>query len=69
MNSKYDGMTVNERLFEAKLLDEYDLAVKKRDKKTLVKILKQVALSEEQQTPLLMQSFQTLRNMGMSDSK
>ena len=48
MNSKYDGMTVNERLFEAKLLEEYDSAVKKRDKKALVKILKKVAFSEEQ---------------------
>ena len=47
MNSEYDGMTVNERLFEAKLLDEYDLAVRKRDRKALVKILEKVALSEK----------------------
>ena len=64
MNSKYDGMTVNERLFEAKLLDEYDSAVKKRDKKTLVKILKQVALSEEQANATIDAIFSNPKKYG-----
>lgn len=45
---RFSGMTVNERLFEAKLLEAFDFAVNKRDKKKLVEILKKVALSEEQ---------------------
>ena len=64
MNSKYDGMTVNERLFEAKLLDEYDSAVKKRDKKALVKILKKVTLSEEQANAIIDAIFSNPKKYG-----
>ena len=45
---RFNGMTVNERLFEAKLLDAFDLAVIKRDRKKLIEILKTVELSDEQ---------------------
>ena len=45
---RFGGMTVNERLFESKLFDAFDLAVIKRDKKKLLEILKTVELSDEQ---------------------
>ena len=48
MDKNFEGMTVNERLFEAGLLDAFDLAVNKQDRKMLIEILKRVALSDEQ---------------------
>ena len=43
----YDAMTVNERLFEAGLLDEYDNAVTSKDKKRLKDILTEVEVPNE----------------------
>lgn len=42
----YSGMTLNERLAFSGLYKEYDLAIKLKDKKKLVTILKEVSLSE-----------------------
>jgi hypothetical protein len=41
------GMTVNERLYLAGLLDEFDAAVEKRDAAALREILTKVFLSEQ----------------------
>ncbi len=38
-------MTVNERLFEAKMFEDFDDAVKKRDKEKMIAILTKVGLS------------------------
>jgi hypothetical protein len=35
----YSAMTVNERLFEANLIDRFDAAVRSRDKAQIVEIL------------------------------
>ena len=43
----YAGMTVNERLFEAGLMDAFDAAVRARDRERIISVLMQVALSEE----------------------
>ena len=48
MSTDYSGMTLNERLYEAKLMAEYDLVVKKRDRKKILEILKQVSLEGEE---------------------
>ncbi len=48
MNNKYSGMTVNERLFEADLMSEFDEAAKERNKIRMVGILKEVGLTEGQ---------------------
>ena len=45
--SKYSGMTVNERLYVSGLIDKYDEAVKKKDIKFAISILKAVDLGEE----------------------
>lgn len=41
-------MTVNERLFEADLMSEFDDAAKERNKIRMVEILKEVELTEAQ---------------------
>ena len=41
-------MTVNERLFEADLMSEFDEATKERNKIRMVAILKEVELTEAQ---------------------
>ena len=46
--SGYSGMTVNERLFKAKLLDICDNAIQIKDKKKAVDILLTVELEEKQ---------------------
>jgi hypothetical protein len=45
---KYSGMTVNERLFAAGLLDEFDTAVNHKNRDKVVALLQQVELSYEQ---------------------
>lgn len=44
----YSAMTVNERLFEANLIDRFDAAVRSRDKAQIVEILMAVQLSPDQ---------------------
>ena len=48
MQNNFEGMTVNERLFTARLSNDFDLAVRKKDRNKLVDILKTVALSEKE---------------------
>jgi hypothetical protein len=43
---KYKGMTVNERLYISGLMDVFDEAVKKGDRKKVKKILKSIELDE-----------------------
>ncbi|MGZ2411925.1 hypothetical protein ACUXST_001346 [Sphingomonas sp. F9_3S_D5_B_2] len=45
---KYDAMTVNERLFEAGLLDAYDVAVRSGDLNEIHAVLKQVDLRQDE---------------------
>ena len=44
--SKYEAMTVNERLFAAGLLEAFDRAAARHDSAELARILKEAALSE-----------------------
>ena len=46
--SNYSGMTVNERLFKAKLLDIWDKAIQTKDKKMAIDILLKLELDEKQ---------------------
>ena len=41
-------MTVNERLFEANLMSEFDEAAKNRDKTKMIEVLLKVELSKSQ---------------------
>ncbi len=45
---KYDAMTVNERLFEARLLDKFDQAVRERNKASMVSLLLRVDFNRDQ---------------------
>ena len=47
MENKYAGMTVNERLFLSRLMDEFDECVKAKDVDKIRSILEKVELSEE----------------------
>ncbi|MDO3624968.1 hypothetical protein [Mucilaginibacter sp. BT774] len=44
MNDQYKGMTVNERLYVAGLMNEFDKAVDEKDIEKVISILKQVDL-------------------------
>ena len=43
----YSGMTVNERLFEAGLMAEYQAAARARNRDLMISVLTRVALSKE----------------------
>lgn len=44
MATDYSGMTLNERLYIAKLMDEFNSAIKRNDKENVIEILKKVDL-------------------------
>ena len=53
MKNSYTGMTVNERLYAAGLMDEFDTAVQRKDSPEVRRILETVQLSEASIEPIL----------------
>ncbi|AMR33692.1 hypothetical protein A0256_20780 [Mucilaginibacter sp. PAMC 26640] len=53
MNDQYKGMTVNERLYVAGLIDDFYEAIKDRDVNKVIVILKKVELGDESIDPIL----------------
>ncbi|MDR3412988.1 MAG: hypothetical protein P4L87_18895 [Formivibrio sp.] len=45
--SKYGGMTVNERLYDAGIMDAWDIAAVSRDRDRMIELLGIVELSEQ----------------------
>lgn len=43
---KYDGMTVNERLFSSGLINEFDEAVKVKDINKIIEILRTIKIDD-----------------------
>ena len=43
--SRYGGMTVNERLFATALFDQWDIAIRARDRERAIEILMRVELT------------------------
>lgn len=63
MNSKYGGMTVNGRLYLSGLMGKFDKALLEKDTDTLISILKEVELNDENINAIL--EFENLK----TDSK
>jgi hypothetical protein len=53
MDNKYAGMTVNERLWESGLMDEFEKAIKRKDVDRARSILTEVELTEGNIRPIL----------------
>jgi len=53
MDNKYAGMTVNERLYVAGLLDKFEKAVSEKKTEEAIRILKEVELTDENIKPIL----------------
>ncbi len=53
MDNKYAGMTVNERLYASGLMDKWDKAVSEKNTVEVVRILKEVELTDENIRPIL----------------
>ncbi len=53
MDNKYAGMTVNERLYASGLMDECDKAVCDKNIAEVVRLLKEVELTDENIRPIL----------------
>jgi len=45
--TKFAGMTTNERLFAAGLLDTFDLAARRRDRARMIEVLGKVELADQ----------------------
>lgn len=56
MDNKYAGMTVNERLCFSGLIDQFDKAVAEKDREEVIRILKEVELTDDNIQPILEQS-------------
>lgn len=46
MSDKYSGMTVNERLYVSGYMDEFDMAVKRKNIEKIKAILQEIELDE-----------------------
>jgi hypothetical protein len=55
MTEDYHGMTVNERLVVSGLLTEFDEAKKRKDKNTVIEILRRVRVGEDSIREILTQ--------------
>lgn len=53
MEKKYLGMTVNERLYVAGLIDDFYEAIKEKDISKVIAILKKVELNDPSIDPIL----------------
>jgi hypothetical protein len=53
MDSKYTGMTVNERLYVSGLIDEFDKAVSEKNTTEVIRILHMVELNQDSIAPIL----------------
>jgi len=53
MDNKYGGMTVNERLYVAGLIDDFYFAIERKDTEKVREILKDVELTEGNIVPIL----------------
>jgi hypothetical protein len=45
---RFGGMTVNERLFAAGILDQFDDAARRRDRQSMLAYLRRVAMTDSQ---------------------
>jgi hypothetical protein len=45
---RFGGMTVNERLFAAGILDQFDDAARRRDRQAMLAYLRRVAMTDSQ---------------------
>jgi len=57
MSSKYAGMGVNERLFASNLDNKFYKAVKEKDIDLVIKILKEVELSDDSTINPILEQF------------
>lgn len=53
----YAGMTVNERLWVSGLFDEFEAAIRDKDIKRVVEILKSVELGDDASIRAILESF------------
>ena len=53
MDNKYKGMTVNERIYVAGLMDEFEKAIQGKNTAKVITILKTVELTDDVIKPIL----------------
>lgn len=51
----FSGITVNERLYVSGLMDDFDIAINKKDVKTVVEILEKIEIGNGNIPPILKQ--------------
>lgn len=55
MGNKYAAMTVNERLYVSGLIEEFDKAVEEKNTTEVIRILREVELTDDSIKPILEQ--------------
>jgi hypothetical protein len=56
MSNKYEGMTVNERLYVSGLIDNFDKYAKMKDRISLIKVLNMVEITDEVSIDAILES-------------
>ena len=57
MDIQFKGMTVNERLYVSGFFEKFNTAVRKKDIKKVVEILKKVEITDETSINLILESL------------
>jgi hypothetical protein len=63
-DKKYSGMTLNEMLFQSGLLESFDDAIRKKDRATLLGILKKVNIDSENGGKIIQTIFDNPKKYG-----
>ena len=61
---EYSGMTLNEMLYEAGLMKDFDSAIRKKDKTALIRILKSVNIAEKSASKIIESIFSNPEKYG-----
>jgi len=65
--NKYSGMTLNEMLFEAGLIKEFDKAVKEKNELALIQILQKVNISAKNGKKIIKTIFNNPGKYGFKE--
>jgi hypothetical protein len=65
--NKFSGMTLNEMLFEAGLIKEFDKAVKEKNETALIQVLQKINIPTQNAKKIINTIFNDLKKYGFRE--
>jgi hypothetical protein len=65
--NKFSGMTLNEMLFEAGLIKEFDKAVKEKNESALIQVLQKINIPTQNAKKIINTIFNDLKKYGFRE--